>query len=435
MAAPSLTGLIACNGRDDVLGAGPAPGYGPLEPAGRELALPPGFRFVSFGREGSAMSDGHSTPRAHDGMAAFDRGDGSVRLLRNHEDRSGPADARPVGEPSLAYDPSAGGAVTALDIERTSDGPRLVRDFVALSGTIVNCAGGPTPWGSWLSCEESTEGTQAGWTKDHGYVFEVSARAEFQVEARPIKAMGRFVHEAVAVDPRTGIVYETEDRPTAGFYRFLPRRPGDLQAGGQLEMLAIKGQPGFDTSSGLPRGATLPVEWVEISEPDPAGAESNPLHVFEQGYVEGAAVFARLEGCWFGDDSVYFHSTTGGDAESGQVWQYVPDRTSGGTLRLVFESPDPEVLDGPDNITVTPRGGIVICEDGGGTNYLRGMTQEGRIFDLARNILNDREFAGATFSSDGRILFVNIQGDLEPRGPGNPGLTFAIWGPWGRGVL
>ena len=95
------------------------------------------------------------------------------------------------------------------------------------------------------------------------------------------------------------------------------------------------------------------------------------------------------------------------------------------------------MLDAPDNITVSPRGGIVICEDGGGQQYLRGLTQRGEIFDFALNTVNDREFAGATFSPDGETLFVNSQGDTS--GPGRPeiepGMTFAIWGPWEEGAL
>lgn len=443
-AAPSLRGLVALTGRSSSdedaispLRAGPDDGYGELRPAGAELALPRGFTYAVLGREGSEMSDGRPTPRAHDGMAAFPLRNGNVRLVRNHEDRSAPGETPQRGDPALAYDPAGGGGTTSLEVRVSDDGSvELVRDFVSLSGTIVNCAGGPTPWNTWLSCEETTEGPSHGWEREHGYVFEVDADSEEQVEARPLEAMGRFVHEAVAVDPGTGMLYLTEDRDRSGFYRFLPAEPDDLSRGGDLQMLAVRGEPRLSTRSGIEIGSRFPVEWVDIPEPDPEEAERNDLAVFGQGRERGAAQFARLEGCWWGDGGVYFHATEGGDAGKGQVWRYAPgEDSSGGELVLVFESPGTELLDSPDNITVSPRGGIVICEDGSGGNYLRGLTPDGRIFDLGQNILNDREFAGATFGPRGRVLFVNIQGDLAPDGPGNPGMTLAVTGPWEEGAL
>jgi len=442
-ATSSLQGLVACayrtsagGGLERELQAGPEDGaYGELREAGPELALPAGFSYAVLGREGSEMSDGRRTPRAHDGMAAFPLRNGNVRLVRNHEDRSAPEETEQRGDPELTYDPLGGGGTTSLEVRVGDDGSvELVRDFVSLSGTIVNCAGGPTPWNAWLSCEETTEGPSHGWERKHGYVFEVDADSEEQVRARPLKAMGRFVHEAVAVNPGTGILYLTEDRDRAGFYRFLPESRGDLARGGDLQMLVVRGQPRLDTRSGVDIGTRFPVEWVDIPEPDPDEAEQNDHAVFGQGHEQGAAVFARLEGCWWGDGGVYFHATEGGDVGKGQVWKYAPAEDGGGELALVFESPGAELLDSPDNITVSPRGGVVICEDASGS-YVRGLTPDGRIFDLARNVLNDREFAGATFDPSGRVLFVNIQGDLAPGGPGNPGMTLAITGPWEEGAL
>lgn len=435
--SPSLAGLMtACAGSGPVT-AGPGDGgYGPLQEVGRELALPAGFTSAMLGVEGSLMADGNPTPRAHDGMAAFPLANGNIRLIRNHEDRDDPASATLKGDLATAYDSKGGGGTTSLEIRVAADGSReLIRDFQSLNGTIVNCAGGPAPWGSWLSCEETTAGRQAGWIRDHGYVFEVPVAAEDEVVAVPLKAMGRFVHEAVAVDPASGVVYETEDRTTAGFYRFLPDRPGDLAAGGRLQMLAAAGMPNLDTSCGHQPGTAFPVTWVDIDDPDPPAAETTELAVFQQGQAKGAAVFSRLEGCWHGDGGVYFHATDGGDAGAGQVWFYRPTPPTDGVLLLVFESPGPDVLDSPDNLTVSPRGGIVMCEDGGGEQYLRGLTRDGLVFDLARNAANQREFAGACFSPDGRTLFVNIQGDTQSGGPGNLGMTFAIWGPWERGAL
>lgn len=410
--------------------------YGELQPAGDELALPEGFTYVLFGVEGTPMSDGNPTPKGHDGMAALPLANGNIRLIRNHEDRDTPENSTLKGDPAKAYDSIGGGGTTSLEVRVNADGSReLVRDFISLTGTIVNCAGGPTPWNSWLTCEETTEGEIQGWNQDHGYVFEVPAKAEDEVTPVPLKAMGRFVHEAAAIDPRTGIVYLTEDRATAGFYRFLPNNRVDLTQGGRLQMLAIKGRPNYDTATGQRVGKPLPVTWVDINDPDPPEAETNELAVFEQGWAKGGAQFSRTEGCWFGNGNIYLQPTSGGDAGLGQVWQYTPRGKSGGQLTLLFESTSPEVLDAPDNVTVSPRGGIVICEDGDDGNFLRGLTPRGEIFNFAHNIVNVREFAGACFSPDGETLFVNIQGDLSVGGPGNLGMTFAIWGPWENGAL
>lgn len=445
--APSLAGLVArstgLNPYDTVAGTNAvrwaepgAGGYGELQPAGPELLLPDGFRYTVLSRNGQPMTDGTPTPGAFDGMAAFGMPDGTIRLLRNHENRDPAGSARVKGNPALAYDQKAGGGVTTLVLRLRDDGtPELVRDFISLNGTIVNCAGGPTPWGSWLTCEESVAGRAAEWNQEHGYIFEVPSSADDVVRATPLKAMGRFVHEAVAVDPRSGIVYETEDQQTAGFYRFIPRRRGALSEGGRLQMLAIRGRPAYDTAKGQKVGAWLPVSWVDIDDPDPQGESIHPLTLFRQGTARGGARFARLEGCWYGDGSIYFHATSGGDAEVGQVWRYQPGGWfRGDRLVLVFESPSADVLDYPDNITVSPRGGIVICEDGGGEQYLRGLTRDGALFNVARNALNQTEFAGACFSPDGRILFVNIMGSTRDAGP-EEGRTVAIMGPWERGAL
>ncbi|MEX2583718.1 MAG: alkaline phosphatase PhoX [Gemmatimonadota bacterium] len=438
--APSLRGLVA-------YGAAARPqsasrpwvdaneGYGPLVVAGPELALPEGFQYMKLGVEGSLMSDGVSTPRAHDGMAAFPMPNGNIRLIRNHEDRDAPANARLRGRPETAYDRLGGGGTTSLEIRVGEDGtPELVRDFVSLNGTVFNCAGGPTPWGSWLTCEETTEGTERGWEKPHGYVFEVPAEAEAPTPTEPLREMGRFTHEAVAIDPETGVVYLTEDRMTAGFYRFIPNRPGELAAGGQLQMLGIRGYAHVIMSNGFRNGVTLPVSWIDIDDPDPSNAEENPLAIFASGYGRGGALFSRLEGCWYGDGSIYFDATNGGNAEAGQIWQYRPTSADEGRLTLLFESPSPQILNGPDNLTVSPRGGLVICEDNDGP-FVRGLTPDGKIFDFARNLINTCEFAGACFSPDGRILFFNIQGDTRGDGPGDLGMTFAVWGPWEKGTL
>ena len=457
--APSLAGLARWNGsaggsrRSRGLGGTFIEPYGPLakSPECPELEIPTGFRCVRISTGGgrSAVRDGLTVPNAFDGMAAFPLQDGNVRLIRNHEMVDGAGSAAAIGEPS--YDPLASGGTTSLEVRISEDGEgglavELVDEFVSLAGTVVNCAGGTTPWGSWLSCEESTWGADAGFARPHGYVFEVPAGATGPVDPVPLKAMGRFVHEAVAIDPATGIVYETEDTwyvpdklPGAGLYRFLPDDPEVLAAGGRLQMMAVTGRPGYLTARGQETGATLPVHWVDIDDPDPPDAEADRLAVFRQGVARGAARFARLEGAFFGDDGIYVVSTNGGDAGAGQVFHYRPLSADGGELELVFESPSHDVLDSPDNIVVTPRGGLLMCEDGSGEQYVRGLDSEGRIVNMVRSPHEDGdeqpgEFAGACFSPDGRVMFLNVQGGRRAEEL-RPSATYAIWGPWADGPL
>jgi secreted PhoX family phosphatase len=422
------------------LGAG---GYGGLRAAkarntGEEmLTLPEGFEYNVIGKTGTKMSDGNLTPAAHDGMAAF-KVKGELRLVRNHEINNGLGrDGAAFGDAAFAYDIKAGGGTTTLIIDPKTR--EIVKDFVSLNGTLHNCAGGPTLWGSWVSCEETTLGKnlikdergreRGGFSQKHGYCFEVVAGADGAVKPTPLAAMGRFVHEAVAVDAQTGVVYLTEDRGAAGFYRFIPKRQGKLSEGGKLQMLAIAGRRQFDLRTGRKAGESLDVNWVDIDEPDPPDVENSADAVYRQGFALGAATFARLEGCWYGGDSVYFTSTSGGDKRLGQVWQYTPQGKDKARLKLIFESHEEAALDMPDNICVSPNGGLIICEDGNNEQYVRGLTRDGKIFDFAKNILpgyEGQEFAGATFSPDGHTLFVNIQ---------TPGVTLAIWGPWERGTL
>jgi secreted PhoX family phosphatase len=442
--APSLAGLFACSKPAGLAATAPlrsarkgGGGYGPLSPSpdvGGIISLPEGFHANLLSTSGTPLGGGGVVPSAFDGMGAFSSGAGMVRLVRNHELRDTPAGgASPFGP--NAYDSKGPGGTTTLEVQVRPDGAaELRREFASLTGTSTNCAGGTTPWGSWLSCEETVAGTARGWDKSHGYVFEVPATADAPEKPVPLKAMGRFQHEAVAVDADTGYVYLTEDRTPAGFYRFRPRVPGQLAQGGVLEMLAVVGKEGYITGTGQTAGVRHGVRWVTIDDPYSDAAELRDGFVVEQGLAKGGATFARLEGCWYGDRSIFFDATSGGDAGAGQIWQYIPSRE---LLVLVFESPSAEVLNSPDNICVSPRGGLVICEDGSSTNYVRGLTREGEIFDLVRNNLNDSEWAGACFSPPGRTLFVNIQGNTRPLEQPSAvrAMTFAIWGPWESGAL
>lgn len=416
------------------------------------LKLPRGFEYVSFGITGDTMADGSPTPGLHDGMAVVrEIGRRRVVLVRNHEQSGG----TPFGiadTPTFAND--ASGGTTNLIFDRRRG--KLTEDWASLTGTIRNCAGGPNPLRrSWITCEETT-------TPGHGYIFEVPASSA--ASAEPIRDAGRFSHEAVAVDPDTGEVYETEDSGIAGFYRFIPNRRSDLERGGRLQMLRIKGSDGpvnlnggnagrnqLAQDFGLPEGGPIEIgqsfdgEWVDIANPDPAQGQDP---VVAQGLALGGAFFTRGEGAWYSRGSVFFTSTDGGEARQGQVWEYDIRKKR---LTLIFESVDAFALNNPDNITVARSGGLLLCEDGGGIrdsqgNIIRGeqlvgLSTDGDLFPFAENniIIPDdrtiggltgdqrrREWAGATFTRDGDWLFVNIQ---------TPGITFAITGPWDRGPL
>jgi len=485
----------------DALGRGrttSAEPYGPLQRVADQrgvevLALPAGFTYVTFSHTGSVMSDGNPTPLALDGMGAFrsrrffdgepdddggyEDGDGHrrhrlVRLVRNSEDRN-PAGTVGglLGDRSAAYDPTAyGGTTTLIYDERRRE---LVQDFVSLNGTTVNCAGGVSYRRKyWLTGEETVGGPDsadplARFEKRHGYLFQTPVdRGPNELEvADPIVAAGRFSHEAAAVDQWTGVVYETEDPGSgvgAGFYRYTPNDPHELTAGGVLDMLAIVGQPQVDLREGRTRGERLPVEWVRIDEPDPElTSVSDARSTFNQGWAKGGAKFNRLEGCWEDDGTIFFVSTSGGDAKNGdvnsdgyqegfgQVWAYWAG-SGGGTLMLVYESPSGAELDSPDNLTVTPRGGLVACEDDASSafvdthplapgidnvNRLIGITQAGEAFELAVNVLNGSELAGVSFSPSGRTMFFNLFGRARFDEAPVEGMTCAVTGPWRRGPL
>ncbi|MFB4320409.1 alkaline phosphatase PhoX [Actinomadura sp. 21ATH] len=412
-------------------------GYGPLVPdPDGILDLPRGFRYRILSREGRPLRSGEGpVPSNHDGMAAFPGRGGRTWLVRNHENRPD-AEHRVPAVKGLTYDPEGKGGCTVLEIDH--DG-RVCAERVGIAGTAVNCAGGPTPWNTWLTCEETEDKAGVnGYTKDHGYVFEVGT--DRRLDPVPLTAMGRFQHEAVAIDPRDGVVYETEDafeKPFGLFYRFLPRRPkggvGSLRAGGRLEAMRVPGVP--DLSAVQEPGTTFSkVQWLRV--PDPLARET-PIR-FQDFGPGGVTHGQKLEGCYWGGDRVYFVTSFARSAEGsradhfGQVWSYEP-RSGRLTLVIVF-GPGTDVSkpgESPDNIALAPQGGLMVCEDGDGAQHVFGVTRGRRVYPMARNAQNIGtpqepawgEFAGVTFSPDGRTMFVNVY---------DPGTTFAVTGPWRR---
>nr|BFE86206.1 hypothetical protein GCM10020093_088070 [Planobispora longispora] len=315
----------------------PGGGYGPLVPVPDErdgkvrLHLPEGFKYRSFNPAGEAFTDGSATPGRHDGMAAFRGPRGNAILIRNHE-VNGPVGA--FGDPARAYDPAAGGGTATLQVTRYG---RVVRSGPSLTGTQMNCSGGPMPWGAWVTCEETVNGPDVGndftgqdntkLQQKHGYIFEVPVDGS---PGGPIRSAGRFAHESAAFESRTGAIYLTEDNFAfpSGFYRYLPPK-NPLHArrildGGRLQMLAVRGEPGKDLSLGQPAGASYATTWVDIDDPDPTftGRPSNDTAIQAvglQGRAKGAALFSRLEGAINHHGTIYFVSTQGGATAPGDT--------------------------------------------------------------------------------------------------------------------
>jgi hypothetical protein len=418
--------------------------FGPLLPDPQGLLdLPRGFSYRILSRAGETMDDGLYVPAMHDGMAAFDAGDGRVALICNHELTAGAHALGPFGaegerlgriDAARLYDaghqgPCPGGTTTLIYDQRTG---RKERHFLSLAGTERNCAGGPTPWGSWLSCEESVFKRDEFRARDHGWVFEVPAAARGLVEATPLEALGRFNHEAVAIDPRTGVVYLTEDEGDSLLYRLLPARPGNLVAGGRLQALALRDWDGSTDTRNWPAGPARPfpagepmaARWIDVTD-----THSPDDDLRQRGRADGAAVFARGEGIWFGNGEVYFACTSGGAIKAGQIFRYRPSPDEGGkleaetpgTLELFVESTDQRALDRADNLTVSPWGDLIVCEDADTPCSLVGVTPGGDLYRFAENAYSDSELAGACFAPNGRTLYVNIQAR---------GLTLAVDGPF-----
>lgn len=436
--ASAFAALVAsgCSVRGGGGGSGPKvasggsfAGYGALtpDPAGF-LDLPEGFAYRVISRLGDRMDDGGTVPDRADGMGCFDLGNGDIALVRNHElqprhDAGGPI-ARGFGKKDGVF-VSGGTTTIVLDAATLA----VKRQFRSLGGTIRNCSGGVTPWGSWLTCEEAPTGPGQpygeGLERNHGWVFEVPASWRGLVDPVPLTAMGRFNHEAAAVDPATGIVYMTEDRDDGVLYRFLPKTPGKLAQGGRLQAMVVEGLA--DTrnwnSPAMPVGRQYRVSWVDL---DDVEAPKDDLR--QRAAAKGAALVARGEGLHMGvkrgQSEVFACCTSGGAKQLGQILKLTPGNAGKPDMvELFFESESTDQFNFGDNLTVAPSGHLIVCEDQYTDivdNHIRGIAPDGRAYTLAR-LHAQTELAGACFSPDGKVLFVNAYG---------PTATLAITGPW-----
>ncbi|WP_338471709.1 DUF839 domain-containing protein [Niallia sp. XMNu-256] len=401
------TGLFSLTNASKSLAAGKATnptggfgGYGPLvkDPNGI-LDLPKGFHYKMLSKAGDLMPNGDKVPAMHDGMAAFKGEKNTTILVRNHENSTN--SNLPVNGKNPWSNGAAGGTTTLI----VGPNRELIDHYVSSSGTIRNCAGGATTWGTWLTMEETRN-------MGHGFVFEVNPLdPENEMSRTPIRDMGYFSHEAGHVDPSTGIWYLTEDANPSFLYRFTPhdrsQTLGSLQKGGILEAAAIDELP---QASQMATGQKFGVVWKKLN-PERAQQDAKDL---------GCIQFSRLEGAYFSEGTFWFDDTSAGSERLGRVYRYTPATNS---LELFYESTDKNDLEAPDNICITPWGDLWIAEDGGGNDRIIGLTPEGEVYTFAENMMNNSEFAGPTFSHDGNTFFVNMQ---------TPGITFAIWGPFAR---
>lgn len=476
----------------------PSP-YGPIAPVKclstglPLLQLPRGFTYRAVSWTEDMMNDGQRVVTRHDGMAVVMQTGGRTPetvVIRNHENGAG----RRLQVPGAIYDDvvlpqgAAGGGCTVL---RFRNG-QLVDHRAVIGGTIVNCAGGRTLWNSWLTCEETVTDLTSLGGKRHGYIFDVNMDPS-KTSAVPLVAMGRFSHEAITSDPVTGYIYETEDaRNVAGFYRFKPannsRTYRSLEDGGILQAAKVVGRDranflalrGVRPSDVARVGESFEIEWVTVEAPDaspgtyvetgsdnPDTGSRSASGPFIEARAKGALRMSRGEGIWWDhkSDCLYLVDTSFGYESGGQqragrglgaVWAYRPSRTDPdrGTYTLLYAAAARVAGNNPDNITVSPRGGILTCDDGaavvdefGTGQRLTGFRADGLAYIFAKNNMmlnaadiaaigrtgqfepNDyrgSEFCGACFDWSGRTLFVNIQ---------VPGVTFAITGPFARGNL
>jgi len=413
--------------------------FGPLidDPAGI-LNLPKGFSYKILSRFGETMSDGFKVPGLPDGMAAFPTKDGKVILICNHE--LGPKTASlgpfennkrlPESIPiELSFNsgrdrkkPAVGGTTTLIFDPSTG---KMTKQYLSLTGTDRNCSGGPMPWNSWITCEE-TDNLTSPYGQKHGWCFEVKATETTGIQKPiPLKALGRFNHEAVALDPNSGILYLTEDRPDGLLYRFIPTNRNNFTAG-KLQALAIHGKPSADlrnynpTSKYPSLNTALKATWIDLQE---THAPKDDLR--HRGFKAGAAKFARGEGIHLENGAFYICCTNGGPKHRGQIFKLTPGEEHD-DLELFLQPDTTDLLTNGDNLCPAPWGGLIICEDLVNPRFaektaLRYISPEGQIHTIAQNAKDNTEFAGSCFSPDGKYLFVNLQVH---------GITMAITGPW-----
>jgi secreted PhoX family phosphatase len=348
-------------------GAGP---YGALgAPDAGGLRLPGGFTSRVVARSGQRVpGTSYTWHNAPDGGACYADGSGWIYVSNSEISPSGGAGA-------LRF--SSTGTVTSA--------------YRILSGTRTNCAGGRTPWNTWLSCEEV----------DRGYVYETDPWGVKAAVRRD--AMGRFKHEAAAADPTRGVVYLTEDVTDGCFYRFRPTTWGDLSSGTLEVMVAGTGTSG-------------PVTWARV--PDPSGATAT------RNQVSGAKRFNGGEGCYYADDTCWF--TTKGD---NRVWQY---DAAAQTIELAYDDSlvtgGNAPLTGVDNVTGTASGDLFVAEDGG-TMEICVITPDDIVAPFLRvDGQSASEITGPAFSPDGRRLYFSSQRGTS--GSSSGGITYEVTGPF-----
>lgn len=369
----------------DALAAPAKPGPGPYGPLGAPnqfgLALPEGFSARLIAKGGAPLAGTtYDFPIFPDGAATYPLSNGGWILAVNSESPSPPM--TPIG-------PIGGGAQNGGGASGIRFGPdgTVVDGYRILSGTNTNCAGGKTPWGTWMSCEET----------DTGLVWECDPAGEKPGVARP--AMGAFSHEAVCVDPEGKRLYLTEDVGDGGFYRFTPTNYPDCSSG----VLDIA----FVDANGV-------VHWNRV--PDPA-AKTTPTRK-----QTGMTQFRRGEGIWF-DSGIAYVATT----SDNKIHAYDPLTE---TIEVVY---DQKVGDGPlngvDNVTAAPSGDIYVCEDNGTNQIDMGiLTPEGEVarFLTASGSLHEQsELTGVCFDPSGKRMYFGAQRSL-----GGPGALFEVSGPF-----
>jgi secreted PhoX family phosphatase len=316
------------------------------------------------------------------------------------------------------------GGVNAIRFDAEGE---IVSAYNVLPGALtkINCGGGVTPWGTWLSGEET----------DLGYIWECDPFDTTGTNVTRWDGCGTFAHEAATVDAATNNFYLTEDQPDSAFYRFLPATPnvgGVPSTAGTLQALKIVGVTQEELDTGGAKGP-WPVEWVDIANPNPLQLPEVPAEfqpqppTRTQGHALGAHAFNGSEGIWWQNGMVYF--TTKGDR---RVWAH---DIAAQTLEVLYDDFGIEnpIIDSVDNIVMTPGGDIIIVEDKGDpTQQATAIQPDGAIAVLVQLVgQDDSEVTGPAFSPDGRFFYFSSQ-----RGPGaggttgTAGITYCIEGPW-----